>query len=59
MIEDIENTYLKLFQFFVRTADADVGKYLHMFTLLPAHDIVDVLKKHEVSFCLISSRSCV
>ncbi|EJD03331.1 uncharacterized protein FOMMEDRAFT_146925 [Fomitiporia mediterranea MF3/22] len=40
---------LDFYQFFVRTADADVGKYLYMFTLLPTHDIADILKKHEAA----------
>lgn len=36
-------------QFFLRTADADVGRYLKMFTLLPVDQIDDVMATHQVS----------
>lgn len=36
-------------QFFLRTSDADVGKYLHMFTLLSIEEIADIVKNHEVT----------
>ena len=36
-------------QFFLRTADADVGRYLKMFTLLPVDEIDQVMATHEVS----------
>ncbi|KAI9025872.1 hypothetical protein CLU79DRAFT_698987, partial [Phycomyces nitens] len=37
------------YQFFIKTADADVGKYLSMFTLLDQNEIEDVLKTHEAN----------
>lgn len=37
-------------QFFLRTADADVGRYMKMFTLLPLSEIDAALEKHVVSF---------
>lgn len=36
-------------QFFLRTSDADVGRYLKMFTLLPVDQIDEVMATHEVS----------
>ncbi|KAF9195061.1 tyrosyl-tRNA synthetase [Haplosporangium sp. Z 11] len=35
------------FQFFVKTTDADVGRYLHYFTLLTADQIKDVMDQHN------------
>ncbi|PCH43644.1 hypothetical protein WOLCODRAFT_138495 [Wolfiporia cocos MD-104 SS10] len=34
------------YQFFVRTPDADVGRYLQMFTLLPLERVDEVMKTH-------------
>ena len=36
------------YQFFLRTPDADVGRYLKLFTLLPLSDIEDALAEHAV-----------
>ncbi|KAF9933133.1 tyrosyl-tRNA synthetase [Linnemannia zychae] len=35
------------YQFFVRTTDTDVGKYLHYFTLLTADQINDIMIQHN------------
>ncbi|KAG0291629.1 tyrosyl-tRNA synthetase, partial [Dissophora globulifera] len=35
------------YQFFVKTADADVGRYLHYFTLLSADEIKVVMDQHN------------
>ncbi|KAF9094643.1 tyrosyl-tRNA synthetase [Mortierella sp. AD031] len=35
------------YQFFVKTADADVGRYLHYFTLLTSDQIKDVMTQHN------------
>ncbi|KAG6334658.1 hypothetical protein ID866_4425 [Astraeus odoratus] len=40
-------SYLDFYQFFIRTADADVAKYLRMFTLLPLEDITAIIREHE------------
>jgi tyrosyl-tRNA synthetase len=37
-------------KFFLKTADADVEKYLKMFTLLPIPTIHDVLQSHRVCY---------
>ncbi|KAI0082072.1 tyrosyl-tRNA synthetase [Panus rudis PR-1116 ss-1] len=37
------------YQFFLRTTDADVGRYLRIFTILPLETIQDVLEKHKLS----------
>ncbi|KAK7692789.1 hypothetical protein QCA50_004422 [Cerrena zonata] len=36
------------YQFFLRTADSDVGRYLKIFTLLPVEKIDEVLQAHQV-----------
>ncbi|KAG1751580.1 uncharacterized protein EDB91DRAFT_1045171 [Suillus paluster] len=41
-------SYLDFYQFFLRTTDADVEKYLKMFTLLPVEEINAVVREHEV-----------
>ncbi|THH08379.1 hypothetical protein EW145_g2743 [Phellinidium pouzarii] len=38
---------LDFYQFFLRTADADVGKYLRMFTFIPLEEIASILHEHE------------
>ncbi|KAH9949581.1 hypothetical protein B0H21DRAFT_777191 [Amylocystis lapponica] len=43
--EQITNVF-DFYQFFLRTTDADVGRYLKMFTLLPMSAIDDVLESH-------------
>jgi tyrosyl-tRNA synthetase len=35
-------------QFFLRTTDADVEKYLKMFTLLPVEEIDAIVQEHEI-----------
>ncbi|OAD76424.1 hypothetical protein PHYBLDRAFT_109741, partial [Phycomyces blakesleeanus NRRL 1555(-)] len=37
------------YQFFMKTADADVGKYLSMFTLLNQQEIDDIIKSHQAN----------
>ncbi|KAK9474670.1 uncharacterized protein V1510DRAFT_390028 [Dipodascopsis tothii] len=39
----------KLYQFFLRSADADVGRYLRMLTLLPLAEIERVLAAHAAA----------
>ncbi|KAI6040289.1 hypothetical protein EDC04DRAFT_2678391 [Pisolithus marmoratus] len=41
------SSYLDFYQFFLRTADADVVKYLKMLTLLPVEEIESIVKDHE------------
>ncbi|KAG2150368.1 hypothetical protein DEU56DRAFT_922558 [Suillus clintonianus] len=41
-------SYLDFYQFFLRTTDADVEKYLKMFTLLPVEEIDDIVREHEI-----------
>ncbi|KAG2362308.1 hypothetical protein BDR07DRAFT_1451242 [Suillus spraguei] len=41
-------SYLDFYQFFLRTADADVEKYLKMFTLLPIEEIDAIVREHEI-----------
>ncbi|KIJ67809.1 hypothetical protein HYDPIDRAFT_107314 [Hydnomerulius pinastri MD-312] len=40
-------SYLDFYQFFLRTTDADVEKYLKMFTLLPVEEIYSVIRDHQ------------
>ena len=44
-----ETSELDFYQFFLRTADADVSAYLRMFTLLEVEEIEAELKIHMVS----------
>ena len=37
----------KMFQHFLQTSDADVGKFLRLFTLLSESDIIEILEEHE------------
>lgn len=41
-------SYLDFYQFFLRTTDADVEKYLKMFTLLPVGEIDAIVREHEI-----------
>ncbi|KAG1870147.1 hypothetical protein DFJ58DRAFT_764890 [Suillus subalutaceus] len=41
-------SYLDFYQFFLRTTDADVERYLKMFTLLPVEEIDAVVREHEI-----------
>ena len=36
-------------QFFLKTSDADVGRYLKLFTMLPLEQIEQLLGDHSVS----------
>jgi tyrosyl-tRNA synthetase len=36
-------------QFFMKTSDDDVGRYLKLFTLLPLEHVQEVLEEHNVS----------
>lgn len=40
---------LDFYQFFLRAPDADVGRYLKLFTLLPLSTIEEALAEHAVS----------
>lgn len=40
----------ELYQFLLRTADADVEKLLKMFTFLSLHEIAELMKKHKVYY---------
>lgn len=44
------------FQFFVKTADTDVGRYLHYFTLLTSDQIKDIMDQHNVRRFPVSRR---
>ncbi|EPT05031.1 hypothetical protein FOMPIDRAFT_1139959 [Fomitopsis schrenkii] len=44
--ESVTNVF-DFYQFFLRTSDADVGRYLKMFTLLPVDQIDEVMATHE------------
>lgn len=47
IFEDLNTHYMK--QFFIRTADADVEKYLKMFTLLPLEEIAAIMGDHRTN----------
>src|SRR6186713_1534215 len=36
------------YQFFLRSSDADVGRYLRLFTLIPNQEIEGILKEHAL-----------
>lgn len=40
-------SHLDFYQFFMKTTDADVGRYLKMFTLLPLEEIQSIMQDHE------------
>ncbi|KAF8556385.1 hypothetical protein OG21DRAFT_1437203, partial [Imleria badia] len=42
-------SYFDFYQFFMRTSDSDVEKYLKLFTLLPVEQISSVVHDHQVS----------
>ncbi|KAI6021455.1 hypothetical protein BKA83DRAFT_8081 [Pisolithus microcarpus] len=46
-LDESLSSYLDFYQFFLRTTDADVVKYLKMFTLLPVEEIESIVKDHE------------
>lgn len=39
----------ELYQFLLRTEDADVEKFLKLFTFLSLHEISELMKKHKVN----------
>jgi tyrosyl-tRNA synthetase len=41
---------IRRLQFFMRTSDSDVEKYLNLFTLLPVEEISSVVRDHQVAF---------
>lgn len=45
----------ELYQFLIRTADADVEKLLKMFTFLSLPEITILMKKHEVNTNILYS----
>ncbi|KAF9204052.1 tyrosyl-tRNA synthetase [Haplosporangium sp. Z 27] len=46
-LDETMTSLFDFYQFFVKTADADVGRYLHYFTLLNADEINTVMEKHN------------
>ncbi|MCJ1471973.1 tyrosyl-tRNA synthetase [Lambiella insularis] len=44
--KDMTSTF-ELYQFFVRTADADVARYLRLFTFIPLPEIDGIMSEHE------------
>ncbi|KAF9579452.1 tyrosyl-tRNA synthetase [Lunasporangiospora selenospora] len=46
-LDETMTSLFDFYQFFVKTSDADVGRYLHYFTLLNADEIKDVMEKHS------------
>ncbi|KAN0091160.1 hypothetical protein V8E55_004726 [Tylopilus felleus] len=42
-------SYFDFYQFFMRTGDSDVEKYLKLFTLLPVEEISSVVHDHQMS----------
>ncbi|KAI9569677.1 hypothetical protein HD554DRAFT_2249381 [Boletus coccyginus] len=42
-------SYFDFYQFFMRTSDLDVEKYLKLFTLLPVEEISSTVRDHQVS----------
>ncbi|KAL4073890.1 hypothetical protein J3A83DRAFT_4357806 [Scleroderma citrinum] len=40
-------SYLDFYQFFMKTIDADVGRYLKMFTLLSLEEITSIMQDHK------------
>ncbi|KAI0743515.1 hypothetical protein C8Q80DRAFT_1181646 [Daedaleopsis nitida] len=48
-LNEEDTSVFEFYQFFLRSSDADVGKYLRMFTLLPLEQIESVMETHENS----------
>ncbi|KAG6375378.1 hypothetical protein JVT61DRAFT_2934 [Boletus reticuloceps] len=48
-LEHDMTSYLDFYQFFMRTSDSDVEKYLKLFTLLPVEEISSVVHDHQAS----------
>ncbi|KAH7926736.1 hypothetical protein BV22DRAFT_1086469 [Leucogyrophana mollusca] len=47
-LDETMTSYLDFYQFFFRTTDADVHKYLKMFTLLPVEEIDLIVTEHQL-----------
>ncbi|KAH9929505.1 uncharacterized protein BXZ73DRAFT_47889 [Epithele typhae] len=45
-LNEADTSVLDFYQFFLRSSDADVGRYLKMFTLLPLEEVEGVMQKH-------------
>ncbi|KAF8131435.1 hypothetical protein EV363DRAFT_1431423 [Boletus edulis] len=48
-LEHDMTSYFDFYQFFMRTSDSDVEKYLKLFTLLPVEEISSVVHDHQAS----------
>ncbi|KAF8135393.1 hypothetical protein EV363DRAFT_1159128 [Boletus edulis] len=48
-LEHDMTSYLDFYQFFMRTSDSDVEKYLKLFTLLPVEEISSVVRDRQAS----------
>ncbi|KAI8147148.1 hypothetical protein BJV82DRAFT_643130 [Fennellomyces sp. T-0311] len=46
-LDETKTSYFDFYQFFMKTTDADVGKYLSMFTLLDKEKIASILDAHQ------------
>ncbi|KAF9358738.1 tyrosyl-tRNA synthetase [Mortierella sp. AD094] len=46
-LDETMTSLFDFYQFFVKTADADVGRYFHYFTLLNADEINSVMEQHN------------
>ncbi|CAO3638864.1 unnamed protein product [Cunninghamella blakesleeana] len=46
-LDENKTTVFDFYQFFMKTADSDVGKYLSMFTLFDNIEIQDILNQHQ------------
>ncbi|KAI0630279.1 hypothetical protein C8Q77DRAFT_1064433 [Trametes polyzona] len=48
-LNEADTSVYDFYQFFLRTSDADVGRYLKMFTLLSPDQIQDIMQAHTAS----------
>jgi len=46
-LDESMTSYLDFYQFWLKTTDADVGKYLKMFTLMPIEEIESLISEHQ------------
>ncbi|KAI9278277.1 hypothetical protein BDA99DRAFT_473370 [Phascolomyces articulosus] len=46
-LDETKTSYFDFYQFFMKTADADVGKYLSMFTLLSKEQVGNIMDEHQ------------
>ncbi|RPD74215.1 hypothetical protein L226DRAFT_509404 [Lentinus tigrinus ALCF2SS1-7] len=46
-LNEEDTSIFEFYQFFLRSSDADVGKYLKMFTLLPLEQVESVMEAHN------------